>query len=173
MQFVHVKNINEDKKIKFILPLSEMENFNMRGEIISLLEDAPNLTNQQIRKRLHEKKFQLTKTELNTTLHQLSREKTLVYEIKGENKFWKIHQELPTTKVKKEVVVEMEQRDREYKALLEKVKKQAAIWKESNPANTFPKRKDKIANFVENSLVTGLSPELYTKIAQDLFLYGW
>lgn len=149
-----------------------MEKVNIRAEVLRLLRESPNLTNQQIRKRLHEKGLKFTKTQLNTTLHELGREKTLVYEIKGNDKFWKVFQPeliLPRPNPVKEESDEV----KEYKALLEKVKSQASLWKESNPTNLFPKRKDKIENFVENSLIQGLSPELYKKIAQDLFLYGW
>ena len=143
----------------------------LEKEITDLLSNNPNLTNQEIRKRLHQNKSNATKYQINTTLHTLARKGVLVYQIKDTNKYWKLV--LGPSQKDEPVKVEVETGEDGYQLVLEKVKTQAAIWKTRNPTNVFPTRPDRIANFIENCALKGLSLELRTKIAQDLFKNGW
>lgn len=142
--------------------------------VLVLLRESPNLTNQEVRKRLHQNQphLSITKYQVNTTLHILAWKGVLVYQIKDTNKYWSIP---TTTENNKEEPPKTETRceDKDYLLTLEKVKKQAALWKSRNPTNTFPTRLDKIANFIENCALKGLPLEQRNRVAQDLYLNGW
>ena len=132
--------------------------------ILALLGESPNLTNQEIRKRLHQNKSYsgITKHLINTTLHKFCDDGVLEYRVSGINKCWYLSS-----------VEEEEEDDEEYEAIVLKVKERAAIWKLRNPTNVYPTRPDRIANFIKNSAIHNLSPELLALVSRDISLNGW
>lgn len=137
--------------------------------ILEILGENPNLTNQEIRKRLHRSKSHggVTKYNINTTLHTLLSKGVLLYQVVGINKCWSIVQNLPA-KVEK-----VKEDEEEYESVLKRVKEKASIWKLRNSTSVYPTRPDRIANFIENSALKGLSPELYVKLSLEISVNGW
>lgn len=155
----------------------------LEEDIGALLRERPGLTNQAIRKALHAngRHSGVTKYDINTTLHWMHSTGLLQYQHVGRDKCWNLMVSSPSPSssspchtMTKELSVKKEVMDEEeYKETLKLIKERAAFWKTRNPNSVYPRRSDKIANFIENCALTGLTPELYKKLALDISQNGW
>ena len=150
----------------------------MSVSVTSLIEEAvveiirnsqQDLTNPQIRTKLHQMKFTCNKREINQTLHELKNRNVLQFQSINNYNYWRLS--ACDNSISSSIVplpLKIEEDD-----VLIQVKQNALHWKNRSPTNELPKRLDKIENFVDNCALKGLSREVLKQISQDIFKNGW
>jgi hypothetical protein len=135
----------------------------LESAIIQTIFNSPReLTNQEVRKQVHQLGYDCSKRDVNVILHNLKKSGTLEFREQGTDKYWRL--------VRFEVD---DEENEEYFSTLQQVKTNAWNWKNKNQTNQFPKKIEKIKKFIENSAVRGLRSDLLDRVAQDICENGW
>ena len=137
--------------------------------VVNIIRESgtEDLTNQQIRARVHQMQVVCTKYDVNKTLHDLKKRGVLQSETVGSNNHWKLQSSLVTTDDENAYDAIA------YDSLVRHAKQNAATWRNSSPTNVLPVRLDKIVKFIENCALKGLRHEVLTRIAREIYENGW
>ena len=148
----------------------------LEDPIIAIITNSvQDLTNPQIRTKLHQQGVACKKSEINKTLHDLKDRGVLQTYVIDKYNYWKLTpcpliEEVKECTNLKEI---KEEAATPYSVLLLQVRQTAAAWKNGCPTNVLPMKPVKIINFIENSVHKGLDPDLLIKLTEDIVRHGW